>query len=119
VGGAVGRWHAVTVEFLPLSEIVVKEEGIPGDNVLAWMTKGVPVSPTAPPKRMALSLLMGVIVWPNRADGLSPVNYAFSIINQLLCSNDTKIINISYQILHTSNPKRTIKLGYLHTRSRS
>ena len=32
----------------------------------------LPVSPTAPPKRMALSLPMGVMVCPNLALGLSP-----------------------------------------------
>lgn len=40
----------------------------------------LPVSPTAPPKRIARSLPMGVMVCPKRAEGLSPVKSAFSII---------------------------------------
>lgn len=63
----------MTVEFAPFAERVVTKKGIPCDNIFALMKDGLPVSPTAPPKRIALSLAMGVIVCPKRACGLSPV----------------------------------------------
>ena len=47
--------------------------GIACDRVFACIEiKLLPVSPTAPPNKMALSLLMGVMVWPNLDFGLSP-----------------------------------------------
>ncbi len=46
---------------------------------LPEVNKNVPVSPTAPPNKIALSLPIGVIVWPKRAMGLSPSNLTYSI----------------------------------------
>ena len=40
----------------------VADESITRNDVLAWMGRYLPVSPTAPPKRIALSLPIGVIV---------------------------------------------------------
>lgn len=39
------------------------------------------MSPTAPPNNIAFYLPIGVIVCPNRANGLSPKNYVFSSMN--------------------------------------
>lgn len=78
--GPVSRRGAVAFELLPPADGVVAEEGIARDDVLAWVRERLPVSPTAPPKRSALSLLIGVIVCPKRACGLSPVNSILSIV---------------------------------------
>lgn len=80
VGGAVCGEHAVIIKFLPFSEGIVAEEGVARDDVPKWAHFYLPVSPSAPPKRMALSFPMGVIVCPKRAEGLSPVKSAFSIL---------------------------------------
>ena len=80
MGGSVGGRRAMTFQLFPLSEGVIAEEGIASDDVFAWVGKGIPVSPTAPPKRRALSLLIGVIVCPKRAWGLSPVNSTLYIV---------------------------------------
>lgn len=78
--GPVSGRSAVAFELLPPAEGVVAEEGVTRDDVLAWVRERLPVSPTAPPNRSALSLLIGVIVCPKRACGLSPVNSTLSII---------------------------------------
>jgi hypothetical protein len=70
----------MTLKLFPSANRVIAEECIPCYDVFALMINGVPVSPTAPPKRRALSLLMGVIVCPKRACGLSPVNSILYIV---------------------------------------
>jgi hypothetical protein len=65
--GPISGGRAVTFQLLPPPNSVVAEEGIACDDVFTWIRKGLPVSPTAPPKSRALSLLMGVMVWPKRA----------------------------------------------------
>jgi hypothetical protein len=47
--------------------IVVADKSITSDNIFSFVKVRIPVSPTAPPKRMALSFVIGVIVWPKRA----------------------------------------------------
>ena len=61
--------------------IIVADKRITCNNILALMIfyKYLPVSPTAPPNNIALSLPMGVIVWPNLAMGLSPSNLTYYI----------------------------------------
>ncbi len=65
--GAIGGRGSMAFELLPPTNGVVAEESIAGYDVFAWIRGGLPVSPTAPPKSRALSLLMGVMVWPKRA----------------------------------------------------
>ena len=74
---------------------------------------GLPVSPTAPPKRIALSLLMGVMVCPKRADGLSPVNYAFSIYYQNQHSKTNTSLQISFTFLTFTTPQSCTFLSLL------
>ena len=61
-------------KFFPLKKVVITEISVSSDDIFSWIREELPVSPTAPPKRIALSLPMGVIVCPNRAEGLSPLN---------------------------------------------
>lgn len=75
----IGGWITFWFKLFPSLVIVVADECITCNYVFTFIEQTLPVSPTAPPNKMALSLPIGVIVWPKRAMGLSPSNFTYSI----------------------------------------
>ena len=80
MGGPVARDLPYVLQSLPPKFGQVADECIVGHGVLVYMAEVLLLSPTAPPNMMALSWRVGVMVWPKRAPGGSPLNSTFSIV---------------------------------------